>query len=122
MSAAAAVVPFGPVLGALLSMYLIGGALQGNTQKFFAVIILAIIVAAWVGCLVLVVVNRKDLRISRALFVASLLSSTLCVSGILLGVIQVVGLINVFAICLVVSIPTLGYSVWNRMVTRGSRS
>ena len=70
-------------------------------------------IAIWGACAIATVVNRETPAIAKLLLWSAVASTALCALATLAGLFVLVGLFTTFAMCLILSLPTLALAALN---------
>ncbi len=75
-------------------------------------------IAVWGACAIAAVVNRESPAVASLLLRSSAASTVLCAAATLAGLFVIVGLFTTFAMCLVLSLPTLAFAAMNARLAK----
>ncbi len=92
---------------------LFGGNVQGENARFLALVAATVLVSLLIVASVVTWMNRKDPIIYRYIQGLASASTILSVVGIGVGITLVIGLLTVFSIFFLLSLPVLLLAIWN---------
>ena len=118
ISTATVIAAFGIPLILATSVDLIGGRVQDEwtlTLGFFEFVVK---MAVWGTCAIATVVNRETPATASLLLWSAAAATALCAIATLVGLFVLVGLFTTFAMCLILSLPTLALAMVNAKSVR----
>lgn len=122
VSTATVIAAFGPPAILATSVDLISGRVQDEWILALGFFEFVIKIAIWGACAIAAVVNRETPATASLLLWSAVAATALCALATLAGLFALVGLFTTFAMCLMLSLPTLALAMLNaRSVKRTGR-
>ena len=115
VSTATIIAAFGLPVILATSLDIIGGRIQDEgvlALRFFETVVK---IAVWGACAIAAVVNRESPAVASLLLRSAAASTAICAAATLAGLFVLVGLFTAFAMCLILSLPTLALAILNAM-------
>ena len=118
VSTATVIAAFGLPAILATSVDLISGRVQDEWTLALGFFEFVIKIAIWGACAIATVVNSETPAIASLLLWSAAASTALCALATLVGLFILVGLFTTFAMCLMLSLPTLALAMVNARAAR----
>ena len=123
VSTATVIAAFGPPAILATSVDLIGGRVQDEWTLALGFFEFVVKIAVWGVCAIATVVNCESPATAKLLLRCAATATALCAIATLVGLFVLVGLFTTFAMCLILTLPTLALAALNaRSVGRRARA
>lgn len=118
VSTATVIAAFGPPAILATSVDLFGGHIQDDTALRLEFLKTVAKIVVWGVCAAVAVVNSGSPAVAPLLLRSAAVATALCAVGTLAGLFVIVGYFTTFAMCLILSLPTLALAALNARAVR----